>query len=104
VRERVGLDAAIAACGQGDSLVVVALDRLGRDLSDLVHIVNGLKTKGVNLVCQREAIDTSTDMGQMLFGIFGSLAQYELAIIRQRTKVRLASKKSAASVSAANLR
>jgi DNA invertase Pin-like site-specific DNA recombinase len=32
-------------------------------------------------------------MGQMLFGIFGALAQYELAMIRQRTKARLASKK-----------
>jgi DNA invertase Pin-like site-specific DNA recombinase len=93
VRERPQLDAALAECGRGDTLVVVALDRLGRDLSDLVKIVAGLKERGVNLVSKRESIDTSTSVGEMLLGIFGSLAQYEKALIQERTRARLASKK-----------
>jgi DNA invertase Pin-like site-specific DNA recombinase len=93
VRDRKGLDAALADCHTGDTLVVVALDRLGRDLGDLVAIVNGLREQGVNLVCLRESIDTSTDIGQMLLGIFGALAQYERALIRERTAARLGAKK-----------
>jgi DNA invertase Pin-like site-specific DNA recombinase len=58
IRERAGLDAALDDLHEGDTLVVVALDRLGRDLSDLVKIVNELKDRGVNLVSIRESIDT----------------------------------------------
>ena len=93
VRDRAGLDAALDDLQQGDTLVVVALDRLGRDLSDLVKIVNELKERGVNLVALRESIDTSTAVGEMLFGIFGSLAQYEHALIKERTAARLSAKK-----------
>lgn len=93
VRDREGLDGALAALEHGDVLVVVALDRLGRDLGDLVRIVGTLKERGVHLVSLREAIDTTTAVGQMLFGIFGALGQYERALIMERTQERLAAKK-----------
>jgi DNA invertase Pin-like site-specific DNA recombinase len=93
VRDREGLDGALADLQHGDALVVVALDRLGRDLGDLVEIVADLHERGVNLVCLRESIDTTTPTGRMLFGIFGSLAEYERELVKERTAVRLAFKK-----------
>lgn len=93
VRERDGLDAALADLQHGDALVVVALDRLGRDLGDLVGIVATLRERGTHLVALREGIDTTTPHGRMLFGIFGSLAEYERELIKERTAVRLAAKK-----------
>ena len=48
VRDRAGFEAALADCHHGDTLVVIALDRLGRDLGNLVEIVDGLGKRGVN--------------------------------------------------------
>jgi DNA invertase Pin-like site-specific DNA recombinase len=93
VRDRGCLDAALADVQHGDTLVVVALDRLGRDLHDLVTIVADLAERGVNLVCLRENIDTTTATGRMLLGIFGSLAEYERELTKERTAARLAAKK-----------
>jgi DNA invertase Pin-like site-specific DNA recombinase len=92
-RERDGLAGSLAALNHGDALVVVALDRLGRDLGDLVRIVAGLKERGVNLISLRESIDTTTTVGKMLLGIFGSLSEYERALTVERTTDRLAAKK-----------
>lgn len=93
VLKRSGLDAALEDCRRGDALVVVALDRLGRDLSDLVAIVDDLRERGVNLVALREQIDTATSVGRMLLGIFGALAEYERTLIAERTAARLQAKR-----------
>jgi DNA invertase Pin-like site-specific DNA recombinase len=93
IRDRAGLDAALDELQPGDALVVVALDRLGRDLSDLVRVVDGLRERGAHLRSLRESIDTTTAAGRMLFGIFGALAEYKKAMIRDRTMERLAAKK-----------
>ena len=93
VRARAGLDGAIEALDSGDVLVVVALDRLGRDLGDLVRIVEQLRERGAHLRSLRESIDTTTAVGTMLFGIFGALAQYERALVIERTAERLGAKK-----------
>lgn len=93
VRDRAGLDAALADLQAGDALVVVALDRLGRDLGDLVGIVESLRERGAHLVSLRESIDTTTSVGKMLLGVFGALAEYERALIQERTTDRLAAKK-----------
>lgn len=93
VRDRAGLDAALDELQPGDALVVVALDRLGRDLSDLVRVVDGLRERGAHLRSLRESIDTTTAAGRMLFGIFGALSEYERAMIQERTMERLSAKK-----------
>jgi DNA invertase Pin-like site-specific DNA recombinase len=92
-RDRDGLSAALAELQTGDALAVVALDRLGRSLSDLVAIVETLREKGAHLRSLRESIDTTTAAGRMLLGIFGALAEYERAMIQERTAERLAAKK-----------
>ncbi|MDA8069957.1 MAG: recombinase family protein [Actinomycetota bacterium] len=83
----------LAACLEqltaGDSLIIWRLDRLGRSLKDLVRIVDELKEAGVQLCSLRDGIDTSTAGGRLQFGIFASLAEFERALISERTKAGL---------------
>lgn len=67
-------------------LVVHALDRLGRSLPHLVKIISTLVEKNITLVSFRENIDLSTSTGRMVAGLFSVMADYELSIIRERTK------------------
>jgi DNA invertase Pin-like site-specific DNA recombinase len=67
-------------------LLVHALDRLGRSLPHLVKIISTLVEKNVLLVSFRENIDLGTSTGRLVAGIFSVLADYELSIIRERTK------------------
>ena len=62
------------------------LDRLGRDLRHLVHIVHDLTERGVGLKVltgQGAAIDTTTASGKLVFGIFAALAEYERELISE---------------------
>jgi len=68
----------------GDTLVVIALDRLGRSLSELVKLLDWIATEGIVLRSLREGIDLSTPTGRMLAGIFASLAEYERSLIIER--------------------
>jgi DNA invertase Pin-like site-specific DNA recombinase len=68
----------------GDTVVVCALDRLGRSLSGIVHTVEQLQRKGVLLRSLREGIDYSTAVGRMVAGIFAALAEYERDLIHER--------------------
>jgi DNA invertase Pin-like site-specific DNA recombinase len=75
---------------KGDTLVVWRLDRLGRSLKDLVGIITDLEERGVAFRSVTEAIDTSTSGGKLVFHIFGALAEFERAIIQERTRAGLA--------------
>lgn len=75
-------------------LVVHALDRLGRSLPHLVKIISTLVEKNVTLVSFRENIDLSTSTGRMVAGLFSVLADYELSIIRERTKAGMRAAKA----------
>lgn len=82
--DRLGLSEALAFVRPGDVLVVWKLDRLGRSLSHLLSIVNSLKDKQVAFRSLTEGMDTTTASGELLFHVFGALAQYERALIRER--------------------
>jgi DNA invertase Pin-like site-specific DNA recombinase len=71
----------------GDTVVVVALDRLGRSLAGIVRTVEALRERGVMLRSLREGIDYSTLVGRMVAGIFASLAEYERELIHERAAV-----------------
>ena len=75
--------------GRGDTLVVASIDRLGRSLSDLVATLEDLQARGVHFQSLREGIDTSTALGKMFFQIAASFAEYERALISERTKAGL---------------
>lgn len=83
--ERPGLMQALSYARQGDTLVVVKLDRLGRSMSDLIAKTRTLAERGVEFKSLSESIDTSTSAGKLLFHIMGSLAEFERDLIRERT-------------------
>jgi len=88
--DRPGLIRAIGFVRPNDVLVVWKLDRLGRSLSHLLSIVNTLKDKQVAFRSLTEGMDTTTVSGELLFHVFGALAQYERALIRERVVAGLA--------------
>jgi DNA invertase Pin-like site-specific DNA recombinase len=83
---RPGLDAALAAVGEGDVLVVWKLDRLGRSLPHLIEIVTGLGERGVAFRSLTEQIDTTTAGGRLVFHVMGALADFERDLISERTR------------------
>ena len=91
--DRPHLVACLKALRQGDTLLVWKLDRLGRDLRPLVNTVHDLTDRGVGLKVltgQGAAIDTTTASGKLVFGIFAALAEFERALISERTVAGLA--------------
>jgi DNA invertase Pin-like site-specific DNA recombinase len=91
--DRPGLKACLAFLKAGDVLVVWKLDRLGRSLSHLLAIVADLKARGIAFRSLTEQMDTTTPHGELLFSIFGALAQYERALTRERVIAGLAAAK-----------
>ena len=88
--DREGLARALEFVRPGDVLVVWKLDRLGRSLSHLLMIVNSLKEKQVAFRSLTEGMDTTTASGELLFHVFGALAQFERALIQERVVAGLA--------------
>lgn len=77
----------------GDTLVVWKLDRLGRSLPHLLAILTDLRERGVSFRSLTEQMDTGTPHGELLFSLFGALAQYERALTRERIMAGLAAAK-----------
>ncbi|MET7281135.1 recombinase family protein [Kribbella sp. NPDC005582] len=69
----------------GDQLVITKLDRLGRSLEHLIDLSKDLQTREVDLVVLDQGIDTSTAVGRMFFQILGSIAEFEHALMSERT-------------------
>lgn len=80
------LDKALLAANRaGDQLVVTKLDRLGRSLENLIELSKQLQTKNVDLVVLDQGIDTSTAVGRLFFSIIGAIAEFEHALMSERT-------------------
>ena len=88
-RERPELSAALDYIRQGDTLVVWKLDRLARSMRQLIETVEDLQSCGIELRSLTESIDTATPGGRLVFHIFGALAEFERAVIRERTSAGL---------------
>jgi DNA invertase Pin-like site-specific DNA recombinase len=89
-KDRPKLAAALDYVREGDTLVVWRLDRLARSLQQLIETVADLEKRGIALKSITETIDTSTPGGKLVFHVFGSIAKFERAIIRERTKAGVA--------------
>lgn len=87
--DRPGLGAVFDHLRAGDTLVVWRLDRLGRTLKDLIDLVARLEREGIAFKSLTEQIDTTTPTGTLIFHLFGSLAEFERALIRERTQAGL---------------
>src|SRR5215212_4247135 len=92
--ERKGLSEALSHLRRGDTLVVWRLDRLGRSLRHLIDTITELGDKGIGFKSLQENIDTTTSGGKLVFHIFGSMAEFERDIIRERTNAGLQSARS----------
>jgi DNA invertase Pin-like site-specific DNA recombinase len=80
------LDKALLVARTGDHLVVTKLDRLGRSLEHLIGLSKDLQARGINLVVLDQGIDTSTAVGRMFFQILGAIAEFEHALMSERTR------------------
>ena len=84
--QRPGLVSTLRKIKRGDMLVVWRLDRLGRSLVDLIQTVNGLSKRGCDFRSLTESIDTSSSGGRLVFHMMAAMAEFERAIISERTK------------------
>ncbi len=83
--------ACLADLRPGDTLIIWKIDRLGRNLRDLIDIVTTLQTRAVGVRSLTNGIvDTTTAHGTFVFGIFALMAEYEAALIKERTQAGLA--------------
>lgn len=87
---RPGLEKALLIARRGDQLVVTKLDRLGRSLEHLIELSKDLQARGVDLVVLDQGIDTSTPAGMLFFSIIGAIAEFEHALMSERTRDGLA--------------
>src|SRR5215831_3219059 len=88
-RDRPQLQAALDYARPGDTLVIWKLDRLARSLTQLIETIEGLAARDIGFRSLTEAIETTTAGGQLVFHIFASMAEFERAIIRERTRAGL---------------
>src|SRR4051795_1783039 len=73
----------------GDTLVAWKLDRLSRSLKDLLHILERVEAVGARFRSLTEAVDTAGPAGRMLMQMLGSFAEFERAMVRERTRAGL---------------
>ncbi len=92
--DRPQLGLVLEALQPGNTLVVWRLDRLGRSLPHLIDTVKELEGRGVGFRSLTESIDTTTPGGRLIFHIFGSLAEFERDLVRERTAAGLAAAKA----------
>lgn len=89
-RARPGLDQALAAVRQGDTLVVPRLDRLARSVPDARTIADALVARGVRLALGQSIYDPTDPMGKMFFNVLATFAEFESDLIRMRTREGMA--------------
>src|SRR3954451_8686796 len=87
--ERKGLEEAISYVRAGDMIAVWRLDRLGRSLQHLIETIGKLDARNIGFKSLTENIDTTTSGGNLIFHIFGALAEFERNLIRERTSAGL---------------
>lgn len=89
-RSRPGLDQALAATREGDTLVVTSLDRLARSIPDARAIADQLMTRGARLALGRTLYDPADPIGKMFFNVLATFAEFESDLIRARTREGMA--------------
>ena len=92
--DRPGLAKALEFVRADDCLVVWKLDRLGRSLQHLIEVIADLESREIGFQSLTENIDTTSPTGKLIFHIFGSLAEFERGLIRERVKAGLAAAKN----------
>ena len=89
-RNRPGLDQVLAAVRSGDTLVVPKLDRLARSVPDARAIGDSLVARDVKLSLGGTIYDPADPMGKMFFNILATFAEFEVDLLRLRTREGMA--------------
>src|SRR5271167_4324799 len=92
--DRPQLAAALAFARDGDVLVVARLDRLARSMRQLLTTVDSLEARGIGLRSVHENIDTTTATGRLVLHIFAALGQFEVELLKERTRSALAASRA----------
>jgi DNA invertase Pin-like site-specific DNA recombinase len=82
--QRPGLAGLLDYAREGDAIVVVGIDRLGRNAAEVMTTIRELGERRIVLRSLREGIDTSNATGRMVAGVLASLAELELELGRER--------------------
>ena len=90
-RTRPVLARVLERIGRGDTLVVVRIDRLARSLSHLLEVIERLEVKGAFFRSIEDPIDTASAQGKFTLQVRGAAAEFERALIRERTRTGLES-------------
>ncbi|WP_445012039.1 recombinase family protein [Vreelandella stevensii] len=83
-RNRKGFSALLSYAREGDTLIVYAIDRLGRDTIDVLNTVEALHQKGVSIISIREGFELSTPIGKAMLTMLAAVAELERSNIRAR--------------------
>lgn len=89
VADRPALRDALEYARSGDTIIVWKLDRLARSMKQLIETIEGLRVRGIGFRSLTEALDTTTPQGVLVFHLFSALAEFERALIRERTRAGL---------------
>ena len=94
--KRPALDKLLADCRKRvvDAVVVYRYDRFARSLRQLVNALEEFRSLGIDFISIHEGVDTGTPNGRLVFGIFGSIAEFERELIRDRVRSGLAAAKA----------
>ena len=92
--DRPQLAAALEFAREGDVLVVARLDRLARSMRQLLTTVDTLQARGIGLRSLHENIDTTSATGRLILHIFAALGQFEVELLRERTRTALAASRA----------
>lgn len=85
-RRRPQLELALTDLRSGDTLVVWRLDRLGRDMRELIRLLDRVRETGAGFISLSESIDLTTPFGKLMFHVIGAFAQFESDSTAFRTK------------------
>lgn len=97
--DRPQLQAMLSYVRDGDEVLVHSMDRLARNLADLLKIVTGLTDRGVRVTFRKESLtfagEGDSPMAMLMLGLLGSVAAFERALIRERQAQGVALAKAA---------
>jgi len=88
-KDRPALRKLLKTVRSGDVLLVVRIDRLARSVSHLLEVIEYLENKGAGFRSLGDPVDTTTAQGKFTLQILGAVAEFERALIRERTMAGL---------------
>lgn len=84
--DRPGLDLLLNHAGQRkfEQVMIFDITRLGRSLQNCIETLNYLNSLNIDILIQKQGIDTSTSVGRLTFSLMASLGEYEKNLMRER--------------------